>query len=82
MPLRCVGIRAAAAEAAASGCAIPADDDEQDDDSDRESTLPLGGEEAAPAPELTLVLALIPRSPERFRMAIGREEEEVFSASR
>lgn len=82
---RCVGRRAAAAAAAAaSGCVIPVDG--KDDDSDSESTLPLGGKEAAPALELTLVLALIPRSPERFRMAIGREEEaaaeDAFRASR
>ena len=63
--------RCAAAE---SGCAIPADD-RKDDDSESVSMVPLG-EEAAPALELTLVLALTLRSPERFRMAIGWEEAE------
>ena len=56
-----VGRRAAAA----NGCAIPGDDG-KDDDSESESTLPLGGEEAASALELTQVLARRPRSPECF----------------
>ena len=73
---RCVGGRAAAAAASE-----PVDG--RDDNSDSESVLRLGGEEAAPALELTLVLALIPRLPERFRMAIEREEaEDAFRALR
>ena len=46
-----------ATEAVASGCAILTDDG-KDDGSDSEPTLPLGGKEATPALELTLVLAL------------------------
>ena len=61
---RYVGRRAGAV-AAASGCATSADDGKADD-SESESTLPLGGEEAALTLELILVLARKPRSPERF----------------
>ena len=68
-----------AVAAAASWCAIPVDD-EKDDDSESKYSLPPGGEKAAPAPELTLMLALIPRSPER--RSDGRKKQKMLVVRR